>query len=236
MAPCCADETAKTRFIGPRGQLYCGATDQVLVATKGGLNRPRGNWVTNGPPEHLKAACNRSLKALGTDCIALYQLHAPDDDVPFADSVDALAELKQRGKIQHIGLSNVQMAEIELAQSIVPITSVQNRFNWWEPLALDDGVLDHCIAQQIAFIPHSPVGGFRGHVRTQGNEILQPVAGRHGASTYQILLAWILSLSPIVIPIPGASRLQSVLSSAAAAALQLDEQTISQLKQTAGAG
>jgi len=212
----------------------CSATDQVLVATKGGLRRPRGNWVTDGRPEHLKAACDRSLTALNSDCIRLYQLHAPDDHVPFSDSVGALAELKQQGKIQHVGLSNVSVPQIEQAQSIVAIASVQNRFNWWEPFAISDGVLEYCLAQQIAFVPHSPVGGYRGHVRARRDDTLEQVAHRCGASAYQVLLAWLLSLSPLLIPIPGASRVQSIVASAAAAELELDEEAINQLNQTAG--
>lgn len=207
----------------------------VVVATKGGCKRPGGNWTVDGRPERLKEACEASLRALGTDCIELYQLHAPDDEVPFADSVGALADLAGQGKIRRVGLSNVDVAQIEEARAIVPIASVQNRCNLWDTGSFKNGIVDYCTRHSIAFLPHSPVGGHRGHARTQSDATLAELAGTYAASSYQILLAWLLAVSPVMVPIPGASKVASAQSSAAAAALQLDQPDIERLSAMAGA-
>ncbi|HEV8324670.1 MAG TPA: aldo/keto reductase [Myxococcota bacterium] len=202
----------------------------VVVATKGGLERPRGAWTTNGRPEHLRAACERSLQALGVQAIELYQLHAPDDAVPFADSVGALAALRAAGKIVHVGLSNVDVAEIDEARAIVPIATVQNRCNPFDATSFENGVVAHCEALGIAFLAHSPVGGHRGHARVAADPVLAAVARRRGATPYQVCLAWLLALSPAVVPIPGASRPASARSSAAAAEVHLDDADLAELQ------
>jgi len=202
---------------------------RVVVVTKGGLERPRGAWVSNGRPAHLKAACDRSLVALGAEAIDLYQLHAPDARVPFAESVGALAELKAAGKVRHVGLSNVDVAEIDEARAIVAVASVQNRCNVFDTSAFDGGVVAHCHALGIAFLPHSPVGGHRGHARVGKDPALAAVARRHGATPYQVCLAWLLSLSPLILPIPGASKPESARSSAAAADLALTPEDLAEL-------
>ncbi len=194
----------------------------LTVATKGGLRRPNGAWVTDGRPEHLRRACEASLRALEVNVIELYQLHAPDDDVPFADSVGALAELQREGKIRRIGLSNVTVAEIDEARAIVEVASVQNRCNPMDTAAFDDGVVTHCAQYGIAFLAHSPVGGHRGHVRIDTNPVLGQVGARYGVSPYQVCLALLLDVAEVVIPIPGASKIASAQSSAAAAALELN--------------
>jgi aryl-alcohol dehydrogenase-like predicted oxidoreductase len=203
--------------------------DHVTVATKGGLHRPGGAWVTDGRPEHLRAACEASLRALGREVIDLYQLHAPDDDVPFADSVGALARLRDEGKIRHLGLSNVAVDQIEEARAIAPVASVQNRCNLWDTAPFTSGVVDYCTEHGIAFLPHSPVGGHRGHARTGEDAELEAIAADVGASTYEVLLAWLLAVSPVMIPIPGASRIESAQSSAAAADLELPPAAIDKL-------
>jgi len=199
-----------------------GAAGHVTVATKGGLRRPGGAWVTDGRPEHLRRACEASLRALDVDAIELYQLHAPDDDVPFADSVGALAELQREGKIKRVGLSNVSVAEIEEARAIVEVAGVQNRCNPMDTAAFDDGVVTHCAGRGIAFLAHSPVGGHHGHVRIDTNPVLEQVGTRHGVSPYQVCLALLLDVAEVMIPIPGASKIASAQSSAAAAALELN--------------
>ena len=205
-------------------------SDKVLVATKGGLERPNGAWTTNGHPAHLQAACEASLKALEIEAIDLYQLHAPDDDIPFADSVGALAELQRAGKIRHIGLSNVDVSEIETARSIAPVVSVQNRCNPMDTTSFGNGVVDYCTKHRIAFLPHSPVGGHQGHMRLQDNPILARISQRRDCSPYQLCLAMLLARSPVMIPIPGASKIASAQSSAQAASLDLTEQDLSELK------
>lgn len=207
---------------------------EVLVCTKGGLTRPRGAWKTNGRPEHLHAACERSLKALGVDQISVYQLHAPDDDVPFSESVGALAELRASGKIAHIGLSNVSAAQIDEALGIVPIVSVQNRCNPFDLRAFEDGVVAKCEARGLAFLPYSPVGGGRGQGRTGDDSVLVEVGGSLDASPYEVALAWLLTKSDTMFPIPGASRVASAESSARAAALSLSDDDVSRIDQHVG--
>jgi aryl-alcohol dehydrogenase-like predicted oxidoreductase len=201
---------------------WSGPRREILVATKGGLERPRGDWTVNAHPKHLKEACEASLKALGVDAIALYQLHAPDDAVPFGDSVGALAELAREGKILHVGLSNVNVEQIEAASRIVSVVSVQNRCNPFERHALANGVVRACAEKGITFLAHSPVGGHGSQARTERHPTLASVGARHGLSPHQVCIAWLLASSPAVVPIPGASRSKSVLSSVAAAAAALD--------------
>jgi aryl-alcohol dehydrogenase-like predicted oxidoreductase len=203
--------------------------DDVIVATKGGLERPRGRWVTNGRPDHLKAACDKSLQNLGVEQIALYQLHAPDGRVPFADSVGALKELKDAGKIARVGLSNVSVQQLAEARAIVDIVSVQNRCNYFDRTALDEGVVRACEIDGIAFLAYSPVGGSREKERVADDPRLTEIASKHDASPYQVALAWLLTKSPVMIPIPGASRIESARSSAAAMDLVLDDDDLDRL-------
>jgi aryl-alcohol dehydrogenase-like predicted oxidoreductase len=200
---------------------WSGPRDEILVATKGGLERPRGDWTVNAHPRRLKQACEASLRALGVGTIALYQLHAPDDAVPFADSVGALAELAREGKIRHVGLSNVNVAQIEEALGIVNVVSVQNRCNPFERHALANGVVQACADRGITFLAHSPVGGHGAQARVERHPTLAAVAARNGLSAYQVAIAWLLASSPAVVPIPGASRTKSILSSVAAAEAKL---------------
>lgn len=206
-----------------------GDASEIVVATKGGLERPKGAWTTNGRPEHLRRACDASLAALGVAQIQLYQLHAPDDDVPFADSVGALAELRAAGKIAHVGLSNVSVAEIEAARAIVPIVSVQNRCNPFDRSAWEGGVVQYCTTNSIAFLPYSPVGGGRGKAKVATDKTLVAVGKRHGVSPFQVTLAWLLAKSPVMLPIPGASRVSSAVDSAAAMKLVLTAADLAEL-------
>lgn len=206
-----------------------GARDAVLVATKGGLRRPGGDWTTDGRPEHLRQACEASLRALETDCIELYQLHAPDPEVPFAESVGALAELQSEGKIRHVGLSNVEIGHVEEARAEATIVSVQNRCNVFDRAAFENGLVAHCEEHGIAFLAHSPVGGHHGRERTPLDPTLGAVAERHGVTPYQVCIAWLLHRSDVMLPIPGASRAESAWSSAAAASLQLRSDDLGEL-------
>lgn len=203
------------RLIATALREWGGDRDRVLVATKGGCTRPGGRWDVDGRPARLKAACERSLKALGVERIALYQLHAPDPKVRFEDSVGALAELRAAGKVAHVGLSNVSVDQIRAAQAIVPITSVQNRLSPLDVRALRDGVVAHCAAEGITFLAYSPVGGSRGIGRLRETAALKEVAGRTGWTVPQVALAWLLACSPCVVPIPGASKVASARASAA---------------------
>lgn len=203
--------------------------ERIVVATKGGLERPGGAWVRKGDPAHLRAACEASLRALGVETIDLYQLHAPDERYPFADQVGVLADLRREGKVRHVGLSNVSVAHIEEARRIVPIVSVQNRCNAFDRRAWAEGVIACCEANDIAFLPWSPVGGSSGKGQTGTDPTLSRVGKRHGASPYQVALAWLLAKTPVMIPIPGASRVESAESSARAADLRLEPEDLAEL-------
>ena len=205
--------------------------ESVVVATKGGMTRPGGAWVTDVHPRRLKAACEASLKALRVPALTLYQLHTVDDVVPLEDSVGALAELRRAGKILHIGLSNVTAAEIRRAQQVAPIVSVQNRCGVFDRRDFNNGVIALCEAEKITYLAYSPVGGARGKHRLAADPALRRIAARHEVSPYQVALAWLLARSPSIVPIPGASRIPSAIDSAAAASLTLTPDDLAALEQ-----
>ena len=198
----------------------------VVVATKGGLERPRGAWTRNARPAHLRAACEASLKALGVERVDVYQLHAPDPDVRFEDSVGELAKLQGEGKIAHVGLSNVSVGEIERARKIVPIVSVQNRWNPSYRGPEGDGVLAYCDKHGIALLPYSPFGGAGGALGLSKVGRLGDEAKRRGVSAHRLVIAWLLAKSPVVVAIPGARRAQSITDSAAGAELALSAEDV----------
>ena len=193
--------------------LQLGKLDDVIVATKGGLTRPRGGWEVDASPAWLRASCEKSLKDLNTDCIFLYQLHAPDTKIPITESVGELARLKAQGKIMHIGLSNVNTKEIMSALTVAPILSVQNRCNVLDKKSFKNGVVDLCAQEGIVFIPHSPVGGHFNHGKLAAHKEIKKIADEHGVSSYQIALAWLLHKGEHILPIPGASKVSSIMDS-----------------------
>ncbi|MBO6937692.1 MAG: aldo/keto reductase [Deltaproteobacteria bacterium] len=208
---------------------WSGDASEVLLCTKGGLTRPDGAWRTEGNAAHLKAACDRSLKALGVEQIAVYQFHAPDSDVPFAESIGALKDLRDAGKVAHVGLSNVSRAELDEANEIVPIVSVQNRCNPYDLRSFESGVVDRCEELGLAFLPYSPVGGGSGKGRVAEDPTLIDVGRAHDASPFEVALAWLLTTSDAMFPIPGASKVRSAESSARAADLELTEADVRRL-------
>jgi aryl-alcohol dehydrogenase-like predicted oxidoreductase len=190
----------------------------LVIATKGGLTRSGpGEWQRNGRPEHLRAACEGSLRRLRVERIDLYQLHAPDSDVPYEESIGALKELQAEGKINQIGVSNVGVAELELAREMVDVVSVQNRFNLSDRDAED--VLAVCEADETAFIPWFPLSA--GSLAEPGG-VAAEVAARHNASPAQIALAWLLR-SPVILPIPGTASVDHLEENIAAASIELSE-------------
>jgi aryl-alcohol dehydrogenase-like predicted oxidoreductase len=206
---------------------YGGATDDVLVATKGGRGRTDdGGWTVNGDPRHLRRAAEASLKRLGVEAIGLYQLHKPDPGVPFAESLGSLRELADEGKIRTVGVSNASVAQIHEARSVLGglLVSVQNRYS---PAVRDsEPELRLCAELGLAFLPWSPLGGIsRSALDGVGGpapeSVFHTVARGRGISPQQVALAWLLALSPTVLPIPGASRPESVRDSAGAADLVL---------------
>jgi aryl-alcohol dehydrogenase-like predicted oxidoreductase len=210
---------------------YPGAVDDVLVATKGGHRRPGdGSWTVHGDPGYLKEACEASLKALGVEAIGLYQYHRPDPRVPWADSVGALAELLDEGKIRMAGVSNATVAQIDEAQQVLGgrLVSVQNEFS--PRFRTSEGELAHCEALGIAFIPWSPLGGIgRSDDIERDHPAFAEVATEVGASPQQVTLAWMLHKGSRVIPIPGSSRPATAIASAAAADVSLTADQVARL-------
>jgi pyridoxine 4-dehydrogenase len=188
--------------------------DDLVIATKGGLVRPGpGRWDADGRPEHLRAACEGSLQRLRLDQIPLYQFHRPDPRVPLAESLGALVQLKDEGKIRHIGISNVSEQQLRAAQQITPIVSVQNRYNATDRKS--EPVIDACELEQIAFLPWAPIQ------QADGNPAVAEAAQRHDASPRQIVLAWLLARSPQMLPIPGSGSPEHVEANVAAASIEL---------------
>ena len=202
-----------------------GDSSTVLVATKGGHQRPGdGSWIVNGDPAYLKEAAEASLKRLGVEAIGLYQFHRPDPKVPYADSVGAIRDLLDEGKIQVAGISNANPDQIREAQDILSgrLASVQNQFS--PAFRSSQPELELCHELGIAFLPWSPLGGIgkAGDLGEQFEKFAR-IGENHGVSPQQVALAWELSLSPQVVPIPGASRPESIRDSARAAELTLTE-------------
>ena len=199
--------------------------DGLIIATKGGLLRDRQRrWPADGRPEHIRAACEASLKALETDRIDLYQFHRPDPRVPYAESIGTFKELQDEGKVRWVGISNANVEQIELACSIVDVVAVQNQLSLEYRSPIDKGEVAECEKRGIAFLPWSPLGGIRSAAQAAGShDPVQAAADSHGVSPQQVALAWLLSLSDVVIPIPGASRPESILDSVNAVDLELSD-------------
>jgi aryl-alcohol dehydrogenase-like predicted oxidoreductase len=204
-----------------------GGAGRPIVATKGGHTRPGAGWDLDGSPEHLRAACEASLLALGVDSIDLYQLHRPDPKVPYAESVGALRDLREEGKVRHVGLSNATVAQLEEAEAIVPIAAIQNELSpsYLEPL--DNGEVAACEKRGIPFLAWSPLGGM-GAAADAPERVpaISEVADRHGVSPQRVVLAWLLSLSPSIVPLVGASRPETIVDSVGALDLQLEEREL----------
>jgi aryl-alcohol dehydrogenase-like predicted oxidoreductase len=209
---------------------YGGDASAVLVATKGGHLRPGdGSWQTDGSPEHLRAACDASLARLGVDAIGLYQFHRPDPKVPYAESVGALAQLLDAGKIRMAGISNADQSQIREANDVLGgrLMSVQNQFS--PRFRSSETELKLCDEMGIAFLPWSPLGGISRAGDLGSREVFAEVGKAHGVSPQQVCLAWLLAKSPVVLPIPGSSRPETVRDSAAAAELQLSTEELARL-------
>ena len=190
----------------------------LVIATKGGFDRPGPNqWIENGRPEHLRSACEGSLRRLRLDRIDLYQLHRIDPKVPAEDQLGTLKELQARGKIKHIGLSEVTVRQIRHAQTIVPIVSVQNRYSITDRGSED--VLEYCEKEKMGFIPWFPLAA--GRVSGSDSPIGR-IAARWNATPSQVALAWLLARSPVMLPIPGTSKVEHLEENVAAAELKID--------------
>lgn len=214
------------RLIAAALRGWRGDREAIVVATKGGIVRTAARWDRDARPAQLRQACEQSLRALGVERIDLYQLHAPDPKVPLEESVGALAELLREGKIRWVGLSNVSVAEIEAARTIVPIQTVQNRLSPFFREALRDGVVAHCAERGIGFLAYSPTGGGRLTKKLPSHPTLQSMAAERGTSAHALVIAWALAQSPTVIPIPSARTVEHAADIAGAATLILSAQEL----------
>ncbi|QGN58831.1 aldo/keto reductase [Nostocoides sp. HKS02] len=230
-----ANDVGHNEFLIARALASYGAdTEDVLIATKGGHLRPGdGTWTLDGSPEHLRAACEASLRRLRMDAIGLYQFHRPDPAVPYEDSIGTLRDLLDEGKIRMVGISNANPDQIRTAQGILGgrLASVQNQFS--PAFRSSEPELRLCEELGIAFLPWSPLGGIKnaaalGSAFCAFGQVAQVV----GATPQQVTLAWLLARSPVVVPIPGCSRPETIQASAAAVELRLTPQQLSRLEQS----
>ncbi|HET6625796.1 MAG TPA: aldo/keto reductase [Nocardioidaceae bacterium] len=209
---------------------YGADTDQVLVATKGGMTRDGSHWGTDGRPEAIRASCEGSLRRLGVDAIGLYQHHRPDPDVPYAETMGGLKQLLDDGLIRRAGISNADPEQIRLAHETLGdgLVSVQNQFS--PKFRSSEPELSLCEELGIAFLPWSPLGGMReaGELGTK-YDVFNEVARQYGVSPQQVCLAWELAKSPVVIPIPGASRPESIADSVQAVGIDLEQDDFKRL-------
>ena len=205
---------------------------ELVIATKAGLERPGPDeWVPNGKPEHLRKACEGSLRRLRVERIDLFQLHRIDDKVPAEEQLGTLKDLQKEGKIKHIGLSEVSVAQIEHARKHVAIVTVQNRYS-----VLDRGaenVLEYCERERIGFIPWFPLGA--GQLSAAGSK-LASIAAQAKITPSQLALAWLLRRSPVMLPIPGTSRVDHLEENVATAAVKIDDGIFQELSKLAGKG
>lgn len=199
--------------------------ENLTIATKGGFTRPGpGQWVPDGRPEYLEEACEGSLRRLKLERIDLYQFHTPDKNVPFEESIGALAELRDEGKVRHVGLSNVSVEQLDAAREILPIVSVQNRYNLNDRSA--EPVLEACERYGIAFIPWFPLA--TGDLARPGGP-LDEIATSYDAAPSQVALAWLLAKSPIMLPIPGTSSVEHLEENVVATDLRLTDEEVATL-------
>ena len=224
-----ADVGRNERLIARALAEWSGDADDVLVATKGGHTRGSdGSWDVNGRPEYIRSACEASLRALGVEAIGLYQYHRPDPTVPYAETMGAFAELRLEGKVRLVGVSNANCDQIEEAIDIVDLASVQNEFSPAFRTSLPE--LELCAKHEIAFLPWSPLGGM-GDATELGakHPEFAAIAQDHGVSPQQVALAWEIAQALVVIPIPGASRPETILDSLRAADLKLSDEELARL-------
>jgi HAD superfamily hydrolase (TIGR01662 family) len=223
------------RLIARALAAWPGDRSTIVVATKGGMTRPAGRWVPDGRARHLTAACEDSCRALGVERLDLYQLHAPDPRVPLATSVRALAALKRQRLVDRIGLCNVTVGQIEEARAIVEIDSIQVELSLWRDHHLLSGVVQYCVANRLRLLAHRPLGGAKSSSRTANDPVLGAIAVDHGATPFDVALAWVASLSEMIVPLPGATRIDTARSSARYRRLELTREQIGRLDELSAA-
>jgi aryl-alcohol dehydrogenase-like predicted oxidoreductase/histidinol phosphatase-like enzyme/predicted kinase len=227
-AYCWTDEDRghNERLIARALSSWSGDRSTIVVATKGGMTRPGGRWVPDGRAKHLAAAAEDSCRALGVDRIDLYQLHAPDPRVPLATSVRALADLQRDGVISRIGLCNVMVGQIEEARRIVEIDAIQVEASLWHDQHFLSGVIRYCVANRLRVLAYRPLGGSKSRSRTENHPVLREVRGECGVTPFDVALAWLAGLSDNIVPLPGATAIETARSIARYRTLRLTaEQT-----------
>lgn len=229
----CKDESDKhhnEKLIHKALQTYSGDASNVVVATKGGLMRPNGNWTRNGNPEHLRKTIKESFEALGGEKpIDVWQYHSPDPDYTIEEALKPAKEAVKSGLIRFVGVSNFSVEQIKQARDVVEIVSVQNQYSPWYRQPEKDGVLKYCEQEQLTFLPWSPFGGSRRHSDLQDIKAIAQLASYKGVSVYCIVLAWLRSKSPCILPIPGASKVSSIEDSVRAADVKLSDDEVQRI-------
>lgn len=229
----CKDESDKhhnERLIHKALQTYNGDASNVVVATKGGLMRPNGSWTRNGNPEHLRKTIRESFEALGGNKpIDVWQYHAPDPNYTIKEALKPAKEAVESGLIRFVGVSNFSVEQIKQAQDVVEIVSVQNQYSPWYRQPEKDGVLKYCEQEQLTFLPWSPFGGSRRHSDLQDIQAIAQLASYKGVSVYCIVLAWLRSKSPSILPIPGASKVSSIEDSVSAVDVKLSDEEVQEI-------
>lgn len=231
----CKDESDKhhnERLISKALQQYHGDVGHVIVATKGGLMRPNGNWTRNGHPDHLRETIRISFESLGGEKpIDIWQYHAPDQNYTIEESLTPVKEAVEAGMVRCVGVSNFSVAQIQQARDVVDIVSVQNQYNPWYRQPESDGVLEYCEQEQLTFLPWSPLGGSRRVTRLQDIRVISKLAQEKGVSVYSIVLAWLRAKSPVIVPIPGATKTTSIEDSVRSLSVKLSDQEVKQIDQ-----
>lgn len=229
----CKDESDKhhnEKLIHKALQTYNGDASNVVVATKGGLMRPNGSWTRNGNPEHLHKTIRESFEALGGEKpIDVWQYHSPDPDYTIEEALKPALEAVKEGLIRFVGVSNFSVEQIKRSQDVVEIVSVQNQYSPWYRQPEKDGVLKYCEQEQLTFLPWSPFGGSRRHSDLQDIKAIAQLAKQKGVSVYCIVLAWLRSKSPSILPIPGASKVSSIEDSVRAVNVKLSDEEVQRI-------
>jgi aryl-alcohol dehydrogenase-like predicted oxidoreductase len=227
----CKDELDKhhsERLIHKALQTYKG--DGVIIATKGGLMRPNGNWTRNGDPKHLEETIRISFEALGGEKpIDVWQYHAPDPDYTIEESLAPAKKAVEAGIIRFVGVSNFSVEQIKRSQDIVDVVSVQNQYNPWYRQPEFDGVLEYCEQESLTFLPWSPFGGSRRHQGLADFPTIAKLAKQKDVSVYCIVLAWLRSKSPCILPIPGASKVSSIEDTVRAVDVKLSDDEVQRI-------
>ncbi|MBD2603721.1 aldo/keto reductase [Scytonema hofmannii FACHB-248] len=229
----CKDESDKhhnEKLIHKALQTYNRDASNVVVATKGGLMRPNGSWTRNGNPEHLRKTIRESFEALGGNKpIDVWQYHAPDSNYTIEQALKPAKEAVESGLIRFVGVSNFSVEQIKQAQDVVEIVSVQNQYSPWSRQPEKDGVLEYCEQEQLTFLPWSPFGGSRRHSDLQDIKAIAQLASDKGVSVYCIVLAWLRSKSPSILPIPGATKVSSIEDSVRAVDVKLSDDEVQRI-------